>query len=82
MESEKLNNNKLRKKTEELVQIQFEDEQTYSKDVDKLLYELRVHQIELEMQNEELMKAQIKLEDSRLKYFDLYNFACRLFHIK
>ena len=75
MESEKINNNILRKKAEDLVRIQFEGEQTYSKDVDELLYELRVHQIELEMQNDELMKAQLKLEDSRLKYFDLYNFA-------
>ena len=75
MESEKINNNILRKKAEDLVRIQFEGEQTYSKDVDELLYELRVHQIELEMQNDELMKTQLKLEDSRLKYFDLYNFA-------
>ena len=27
------------------------------------------------MQNEELREAQIKLEDSQRKYFDLYNFA-------
>ena len=39
------------------------------------IHELRVHQIELEMQNEELMKTQINLEDSRSKYFELYNFA-------
>ena len=38
-------------------------------------YELRVHQIELEMQNDELMKAQLNLEESRVKYFNLYNFA-------
>ena len=75
MESEKINNNILRKKAEDMVRIQFEGEQTQSKDVDELLYELRVHQIELEMQNDELMKSQLKLEESRLKYFDLYNFA-------
>jgi diguanylate cyclase (GGDEF)-like protein/PAS domain S-box-containing protein len=34
-----------------------------------------VHQIELEMQNEELRRAQDELEESRAKYFDLYNLA-------
>ena len=36
---------------------------------------MSVHQIELKIQNEELREAQTKLEDSRRKYFDLYNFA-------
>ena len=41
----------------------------------RLLHELRVHQIELEMQNDELRNAQQGLEASRVKYFDLYNIA-------
>ena len=36
---------------------------------------MRVHQIELELQNEELRESQIKLENSQREYFDLYNFA-------
>lgn len=40
-----------------------------------MLHELRVHQIELEMQNEELQRAQVELDAARALYFDLYDLA-------
>ena len=65
----------MRKKAEETVKNQVDHTKDKSWDLDDVIYELRVHQVELEMQNEELRETQIKLEDSYRKYFDLYNFA-------
>ena len=44
-------------------------------EVRQTIHELRVHQIELEMQNEELRRAQGELEAARARYFDLYDLA-------
>ncbi|MBK5964368.1 hypothetical protein CCR95_09800 [Thiocystis minor] len=44
-------------------------------DLCKRLHELRVHQIELTMQNEELRRAQAEIDAARARYFDLYDLA-------
>lgn len=44
-------------------------------DPQKLLHELRVRQIELELQNDELRQVQTELEASRILYRDLYDLA-------
>jgi diguanylate cyclase (GGDEF)-like protein/PAS domain S-box-containing protein len=44
-------------------------------EAERLIHELRVHQIELEVQNDELLRTQEALEISRARYFDLYDLA-------
>jgi len=44
-------------------------------DPQRLLHELQVHQIELEMQNAELQEARDRMEAMLEKYTDLYDFA-------
>jgi len=45
------------------------------KTVRRLVYDLRVHQVELEIQNEELRELQQELEASESRFKDLYDFA-------
>ena len=44
-------------------------------DARALVHELQVHQIELEMQNEELQRARAAAEEASEKYYDLFDFA-------
>lgn len=44
-------------------------------EAERLVHELRVHQLELELQNDELRRAQAELEASRARYFELFDLA-------
>ena len=58
----------LKAQTATLVELSAEDAR-------EIIHELRVHQVELELQNEELRNAQARIEESRTRYSDLYDFA-------
>ncbi len=69
----------LRQKAEELLRAKaskgFAKPKTTESDLLRLVHELQVHQIELEMQNEELLIAKERAELAEEKYSDLYDFA-------
>src|SRR5215469_15402323 len=67
---------RLREQAEAAWQGQGRDPATIlPEDSGALVHELEVHQIELELQNEELRRAQSELEESRDQLRDLYDFA-------
>ncbi len=66
-----------RKRAEEVLDSAPEDiSRDYPpEEMQKLIHELNVHQIELELQNEELRRSQLELAAARDKYSDLFDFA-------
>jgi PAS domain S-box-containing protein len=60
---------------EKLAQLPQRLQTLSAEDMRHLMHELQVHQIELEMQNDELRRVQLELEASRARYFDLYDLA-------
>lgn len=77
IENKTENRHIIRQKAEELQRI---NESKYrpklsEEETSKLIHELEVHQIELEMQKEELMLAKDEVENALQKYSDLYDFA-------
>lgn len=67
----------LRRKAEELLKARGGSREAplAPNEVDRVLHDLRVHQVELDMQNDELRKVQAKLEAERGRYFDLFELA-------
>jgi len=66
----------LRQQAEERLRLTRTDIQGMpAAEVQQLVYELQVHQIELELQNEELQRAQDALAAARDQYSHLYDFA-------
>jgi PAS domain S-box-containing protein len=66
----------LRRRAEERIALEAIPSEELSVDqAARLIHELQVHQIELQMQNEELRRSQAELEESRTKYADLYDFT-------
>jgi len=66
----------IRQKAETLLKEQYSIADLMAdKDLPEILHELKVHQIELELQNDELRQTQQNLHAAQKKYFDLYNFA-------
>lgn len=66
----------LRWQAEEQLRTTRSDIQRMSpEDVQRLVYELQINQIELQLQNEELQRAQLELATARDRYGDLYDFA-------
>ncbi|MEI7896927.1 MAG: ATP-binding protein [bacterium] len=68
----------LRRKAEEKLNIREASARpglTTKPEMLKLIHELEVHQVELEMMNEELRKARITAQESAEKYVELYELA-------
>lgn len=65
----------LRENAEEIITGMMPTVAPGSSNEKKLLHELDVYQIELEMQNDELRRTQIILEETRDRFIDLYELA-------
>jgi len=55
--------------------IALSEEQLSPEELSQLLHELKVYQVELEIQNEELRQTKLELEDSQAQYIELYEHA-------
>ena len=68
--------NALRKRAEKILSKKPQDlRKVPIEDIKRLIHELDVHQIELDMQNEELRRQQVESDEAKNRYRDLYDFA-------
>jgi PAS domain-containing protein len=75
-DASRLNPADLRRRAEERLRGKPADPASISEEESRrLLHEYQVHQIEVEMQNDELRSVQQELEASCAKYFSLYDMA-------
>jgi PAS domain S-box-containing protein len=65
----------LRRRAERQVKEQYKHAVPSAESARKLLHELQVHQIELEMQNDMLRQARVEAEAALVRYTELYDFA-------
>ena len=75
---DKMSFSELRRRAQDFLAKQPDDSEKpdlSSEDVQRLIHELDTHQIELELQNEDLRRAQEELVKSQRRYADLYDFA-------
>ena len=74
-----INVSNLRQRAEDVLEASSGDNADPAKfspaDMKTLIHDLQVHQIELEMQNDELKQSQEELADERTRYFDFFNMA-------
>jgi PAS domain S-box-containing protein len=66
---------RLRWRAEEALRRKAAPERSDFEGSQRTIHELRVYQIELTMQNEELLRIQRELDSARARYFDLYDLA-------
>ncbi len=68
---------RMRQQAEDTIRskVEYSPGQAETQSPERLLHELQVHQIELELQNQELHHAQFKLSAEKARYLELYDFA-------